>query len=188
MSSAFSPVSSSCILITSSFTKNACQEVAFGCLQPAAFQRTAAVAELPQPASLNRWEITTRGGGGGRNDVAVLVVHAVQQQQQEEEEEEQQRRRRSWSGSGSRSTSEGLQQQQKPQRKRRTCNNPLLGCSWQVPFLELCSCLRLCLLSAQMQQMWAKESEFRAFLQSTGWFTLLLGGSYGGLSMWKGTC
>ncbi|CAE7526188.1 ADL1 [Symbiodinium natans] len=28
--------------------------------------------------------------------------------------------------------------------------------------------LQLCLLSAQMQQMWAKESEFRAFLQSTG--------------------
>ena len=27
---------------------------------------------------------------------------------------------------------------------------------------------RLCLLSAQMQQMWAKESEFRAFLESRG--------------------
>jgi len=28
--------------------------------------------------------------------------------------------------------------------------------------------VQLCLLSAQMQQLWAKESEFRAFLQSTG--------------------
>ena len=31
-----------------------------------------------------------------------------------------------------------------------------------------CPAPRLCLVSAQAQQMWAKESEFRAFLQSTG--------------------
>lgn len=34
--------------------------------------------------------------------------------------------------------------------------------------LSVCARPRLCLVSAQAQQMWAKESEFRAFLQSTG--------------------